>query len=189
MIISHFKNLNLKNIEGEIWRDVIGYEGIYKISNKGRVKSENRLLMYDRKLGRGIEPKRVFARIRKQKLNKHTGYLMIGLSLKGKPKQVTIHSLVGESFLNYKRGQGMKSYSNFINHKDGNKLNNNLENLEVITLKENVRHMFKQGLSTTNHRVLYKGIKYYSKSEMRRQLNMPETRQIKLIKNGECKVL
>ena len=174
----------------EIWKDIKGFEGVYKISTLGRIKTVERTIYYDRNRGKNeLESKIIKERIRKQKFNKHTGYMMIGLNAHGKNKSFTIHSLMGETFLDYKRGQGKKGNSNSINHKDGNKINNNLENLEVVSLANNVRHMFKTGLSTNNHKVKYNEIEYYSKSEMRRQLKISERKQRKLIESEECKVL
>jgi len=62
--------------------------------------------------------------------------------------------------------------------KQGNKLNNNLTNLKIITHRENCIHAFKNGLKDNNHKVAYEGIEYYSKSEMRRQLKMSEKSKI-----------
>ena len=188
MELSPVKNLDLDDIKDEVWLDVFKYEDIYQVSNRGRVKTKFRKMYYDRGLGRGKELKTVYPRIRKQKLNKHTGYLMIGLNSKGKATNYTIHSMVARAFIeNYKpEGTGK---GRCTNHKDGNKLNNHVENLEVITISENVRHMFKNGLTTNSHKVKYNGIEYYSKSEMRRVLKMPEKIQNKMIKEGSVEVL
>ena len=148
-------------LKGEVWKDVVGWEKFYQVSNLGRVKTKKRIMHYDRNRGCGIEKKTVYEKIRKPKLNKHTGYLMVGLNGKGKPKNVTIHSMVSKSFIENYPSQG-KGKGKCTNHKDGNKLNNNLENLEVVTVAENVRHMFKNKLSTSNHVVKYNGVEYYS---------------------------
>lgn len=82
------------DLDGEIWKDVVGYEDVYEVSNFGRVRAKFRVMMYDKNLGRGVEKKTVYQKIRKPKLNKHTGYLMVGLNSKGKSVNATIHSLV-----------------------------------------------------------------------------------------------
>ena len=170
-------------LQGEVWKDVIGWEEFYQVSNLGRVKAKERVMYYDRNRGCGIEKKTVYERIRKPKLNKHTGYLMVGLNGKGKSVNVTIHSMVSKAFiLNYK-GEG-KGKGLCTNHKDGNKLNNKLENLEVITVADNVRHMFFNGLTTSNHKIKYNGIEYFSKAEMMKQLGISEHKQRKLIAEG-----
>lgn len=146
------KNNDNLCLEGEIWKDVIGWEDLYEVSSLGRIRTKYRIIYYDKGMGRGIEPKTVQPRIRKQKLNKHTGYLMVGLNGKGKSKNITVHSMVAHAFIQYYEPQGIgKGYC--TNHKDGNKLNNKVDNLEVILLEDNVRHMFRTGLSTSNHRV------------------------------------
>jgi len=163
----------------EEWRDVIGWEEFYEISSIGRVKCKQRVMYYDRNLGRGIEKKTVYEKIRKQKLNKHTGYMVVGLNGKGLSTNVTIHSMVARAFIkNYiSKGRGKGSCTN---HKDGNKLNNSVENLEVISFGDNIRHAFTTGLSSS-HPVTYKGVYYYSKTEMRRVVGVGESRQKKML--------
>ena len=178
------ETLDLKN---EVWKDVISWEEIYMISNLGRVKIKNRNISYyvknDPKRDTFLCPRNIKEKIRKPKLNKHTGYLMVGLNGKGKSQNVTIHSMVAKAFI----GDIPRGYN--ANHKDGNKLNNNLTNLEIITHRENCIHAFKNGLKNNNHRVKYKDIEYYSKSEMRRVLKMSEKIQNKMIKEGSVEVL
>lgn len=182
------ETINQLCLEGEIWRDVVGWEDIYEVSNLGRVRTKFRIMYYDKGLGRGIEPKTVYPRIRKQKYNKNTGYLMVGLNGKGKSKNVTVHSMVAHAFIQYYEPQG-KGKGLCTNHKDGNKLNNNVNNLEVIELADNVRHMFKNGLSSTNHKVVYKGDEYYSKAQLKRELNIRDKKLAKMIKNGEVSAI
>jgi len=180
-----YENLCLEN---EIWKDVVDWEDFYQVSNFGRIRCKEREMFYDRMTGLGIQKKMVYSRIRKPKLNKHTGYLMVGLNGKGKSQNVTIHSMVAKSFIGnyYSVKEGKKLC---VNHKDGNKLNNNLENLEITTMKENVNHAFKTGLHTNNHKIMYKGEEYYSKTEMRRVLKISEKQQNRMIENGLIKVL
>lgn len=172
----------------EIWRDVIGWEEFYQVSNLGRIKAKERVMYYDRNLGRGIEKKTVYEKIRKPKLNKHIGYLMVGLNGKGKSVNVTVHSMVARAFIeNYKsegRGKGKS-----VNHKDGNKLNNCSENLEVISVKDNIRHAFKNNLVPSAHRVKYENVIYFSKAEMRRRLKISEKKQNRMIKEGLIEVV
>ena len=101
----------------EIWKDIAGYEGVYKISNLGRVKSLN----YLRK---GIEKERI--------PNKNnSGYLIVGLHKNGKIKQFLIHRLVAEAFIENPENLPQ------VNHIDENKLNNCVENLEWRSAKYN----------------------------------------------------
>lgn len=103
----------------EIWKDVVGYEGIYQISNFGNVKS----------LGNDKSKKE---KILKKRLGTKN-YYMVGLTKNKKQITKDIHQLVAESFLNHKPC-GLKLV---VNHIDFNTKNNNLNNLEIITHREN----------------------------------------------------
>jgi hypothetical protein len=115
----------------ENWKDIKGYEGLYQISDKGVVKGLKRTI-----LSRWGTPK-----VWKEKTIKtivdHLGYCRVSLCKNGTVKAAKIHRLVAETFL---QGEG------HINHKDGNKQNNNLSNLEFCTSRENLRHAFTTGL-------------------------------------------
>ena len=104
----------------EIWKDIIGYEGVYQVSNLGKVKSLKRN-------GRNSD------KILKQGLNSHR-YLLTSLSKNGKSKTKMIHKLVAEAFLNH-TSCGRKLV---VDHIDNNKINNKLDNLQIITQRENV---------------------------------------------------
>jgi len=100
----------------EIWKDVVGYEGIYQISNLGRVKSlkfgRERIIM-------------AYANGR--------GYLLVGLLKEGLKGTRAIHQLVAESFLEHTPC----GHKVVVDHIDNNKLNNNVENLQLITQRDN----------------------------------------------------
>jgi len=99
----------------EIWKTIPGFEN-YEVSNKGRVKS----------LKFGKE------RIKKQSIN-NSGYLVLNLFKNGKRKQFQIHQLVAITFLNHKPD----GHNIVVDHIDNNPLNNKLENLQLITNREN----------------------------------------------------
>lgn len=114
----------------EKWLDIKGYEGIYQVSNKGRVRS----------LDREIEQWNGFKICRyprKGKIIKGTsngiGYTQVQLTVEGKPKRKYIHRLVIEAF----KGESVLD----VNHIDHIKTNNFLENLEYVTKKENSMKM------------------------------------------------
>ena len=94
----------------EEWKDVVGYEGLYKVSNKGNVLSCNYY--------RNSKP-----HLMKPQKNSN-GYLKVVLSKNKKSKQFTIHRLVALAFLPNPDNLEM------VNHKDENPENNNIENLE-----------------------------------------------------------
>ena len=123
-------------MENEIWRDAPQYEGFYMVSNFGRIKS----LPRTRKCGYG-KTASVKERVLKYKIDKY-GYAIYGLSKNGKSKSHTIHRLVALAFI-------FNPYPillNQINHKDGNKLNNCLENLEWCDCTYNNREAVRIGL-------------------------------------------
>jgi len=100
----------------EIYKDVIGYEGIYQVSNLGNVKSLK------------------FNKEKVLKTYKNTyGYPSIGLRINGLAKIKQVHQLVAESFLNHK-SFGMELV---VNHIDFDRANNRVENLEIVTHREN----------------------------------------------------
>lgn len=109
----------MENIE-EIWKDIPNYEGLYQVSNLGNVKSLNYRCT-------GKE------RILKKVKNKG-GYDTIMFSKKSKIKLFTVHKLVAMAFLEYIPDGTQKLV---VNHKDFNRQNNKLENIEIITNREN----------------------------------------------------
>lgn len=106
----------------EIWKDVIGYEGYYQVSNLGNIKS----------LGNN--------KTRKEKILNpricNAGYFYVNLSLNGKAASKKIHQLVATAFLNHVPC----GHKLVVNHKDFNKLNNIIDNLEIVTSRENTIH-------------------------------------------------
>ena len=104
-----------------MWKDVIGYEGLYRISDCGELFSvrSNRVLNPNI----GVD-----------------GYLKAVLSVGNQRKTVRINRLVAEAFVTN------PSHKPIVNHKDGDKLNNRATNLEWVTIKENAIHASKNGL-------------------------------------------
>lgn len=120
----------------EEWRDIKGYEGYYQISNKSRVKSLARK-RHKTKHGKGGWLKE---RILKQSVNSD-GYFTVVLTKKGIRKPYKVHRLVAKYFIPNKEGKPE------VNHIDGDKLNNDIGNLEWVTKAENVRHAYKNNLN------------------------------------------
>ena len=121
----------IKNLEGEIWKPILDYEGLYEVSNKGRVKSLN----YGGRKG--------YVRLMKPTKWKKGCYLGILLHDGKTRKRKTIHRLVYEAFNGrlpqYDRHAGADKMF-VINHLDDNKYNNRLENLELTTQRGNNSH-------------------------------------------------
>lgn len=103
----------------EIWKDIEGYEGLYQVSNKGRIKS------FKKKFG--TQPTET---IMKQTAT-WCGYIRIKLIKDNKGWTPMVHRLVAKAFIPNPENKPV------INHKDGNRANNDVENLEWVTYKEN----------------------------------------------------
>ena len=110
----------------EQWRNIKGYEGLYQVSNKGRVRS---FVMWN---GHTYKPREKSIILKMSKTT--TGYWKVELSNRGKRKSHKVHRLVAAAFiLNFQNKPN-------INHIDNNPLNNNVENLEWCTQSENLYH-------------------------------------------------
>lgn len=112
----------------EEWRDVVGFEGLYQVSNLGRVKGLDRLV--------DTNINNVNRRIHKGKLLKpqfnNKGYKRVNLCKNGNKNQAFVHRLVAEAFI-----PNPNNYP-VVNHKDENPKNNCVENLEWCTQKYNM---------------------------------------------------
>ena len=113
-------------LPAEIWADILGYEGLYQASNLGRIRSLNRMVKHSdghlkRMEGTIIQP-----------CISNTGYQRVCLSKDGKKKKFGVHRLVWEAF-NGKIPNGL-----VVNHINECKTDNRLENLNLMTPKENV---------------------------------------------------
>jgi hypothetical protein len=118
----------------EEFRDIKGYEGYYQVSNLGNFKSLDRYIKYS-------DRKPVFVKGKSMNPSiKTNGYLSVMLTLDGTHKRYFVHRIVYLTF----KDEINKSLE--INHIDGNKKNNRLENLEAITHKENIAHAHRLGL-------------------------------------------
>ena len=112
----------------EIYKDIIGFEGYYQISNLGNVKSLDRVVI--RKDGRKQRLKSKYTKIRVN----WNGYLQVSLNVYGNKKVFLIHRLIAIHFIEKPKGK------NIINHKNKNILDNSIENLEWVDYSENRCH-------------------------------------------------
>lgn len=117
----------------EVWKDIKGYEGLYQVSSLGNIKSLD------------------YNHTKKEKqLNlilQQDGYYAVNLMKNGKRKRLRVNRLVASTFLG--------DSDLVVNHKNGNKLDNRLENLEWCSCKENTIHAKKNRLIKTRIIVTY----------------------------------
>lgn len=120
----------------EIWKWVDGYQGFYKVSNLGRVKSVDRYVYCEVSLNK---LQHLFGKVLKSKIDKK-GYAIVYLSKEGKQKAKKIHRLVAQAFIPNPLNLPQ------VNHIDGNKTNNNVSNLEWCDNSYNQKHAHETGL-------------------------------------------
>jgi len=172
-------------MEKEIWKDIPNYEGFYQASNLGRIRSLNRY---------GIYNKFYKGQILKQRNTR--GYLQVNLSKNGKHKTHRVHRLIISSFFGISKLQ--------INHKNGIKSDNRLENLEYCTCSENIKHAYSLGLRNSygekspNHKLtehniikmkeMYKTGEYFQKT-LAKLFNISQTHVSLIVNNCTWKYL
>lgn len=163
----------------ERWKDIPGYEKIYEVSTKGRVRTAK-----GKTTKSALHGERVWRqRIMKLKTDKK-GYKRVMLYKNKSPKQFLVHRLVAMTFIQKEDGKG------YINHLDGNPSNNYLENLEWCDHKENLIHAYDNRMNKNpDPIILYntvtKEIKYFrSKAEASRYLERNHGFISRLVKAG-----
>ena len=118
----------------EVWKDIIGYEGFYQVSNMGRVRSLDRDIIDKNGIVYSLKGSM------REVSSSSRGYQDIGLSKDGEQKTFFIHRLVAESFI-----PNPKSLP-IVNHIDGDKRNNVVTNLEWVNNSQNILHAVETGL-------------------------------------------
>lgn len=131
--IKYWKNLSLKNIEGEVWKDIPGFEGEYQASSYGRIKSLERYVEFERN-GR-LSKRLIHEKIKAQNII-WAGYLRLSV-IENKIKcSKFAHRMVAKAFIENKENKPE------VNHKNGIKTDNRVLNLEWSTKSENSLHSF-----------------------------------------------
>lgn len=133
----------------EIWKDIPSYEGLYQASNLGRIRSMQ-LIKKTRKDSKG-------------------NYELVDLSKNKKPKTILVHRLVALAFIENTNNKPC------VNHINGIKTDNRVENLEWVTMSENLKHSWDNGL----HK------KSYNQSAAVSKMNLTKRKPVSLVdKNG-----
>jgi len=154
--MEYYKNLDLANIiyfceydlvwKTEQWTQIKDYECLYEVSDLGRIKSLNRNLFCTH----NNSFSKIKEKILKQGDNKK-GYYCVRLYKNGTPKQFKVHQLVAIAFLNHILC-GMKLV---VNHKNFIRSNNRVDNLEIVTSREN------GNLKHIQHSSIYTGVSWH----------------------------
>ena len=133
----------------EIWKDIPGFEGLYQVSNCGRVKATKKWNVNCRSF---IDDERIL----KPTDNGH-GYMIVGLRKNTKKHNRYVHRLVAQAFVDNPLNRKV------VNHKDYDKGNNNADNLEWCTQKENVEYSTQRMCHPRNYKLPRSGYKYIKK--------------------------
>ena len=143
---------NYPLIDNEIWQPILGYEN-YDVSNMGRIRS------YSKEYNKNY--------LRKPWLS-NDGYMRITLAANNKQKTLLVHRIVAQTFMAHDTNK------NIVSHKDGNKQNNKLSNLEWVTASENNIHYYHETMQNKKlnlekekylSNILYSIIKNFSHSQ------------------------
>lgn len=149
----------------EIWRDIAGYEGLYQVSNEGRVRSLTRLITTKR----GVV-KRKKGALMKQCLS--SGYPRVALWIENIKTDIRVHALVAGAFIPNPENKAC------VNHINAVKTDNRVKNLEWATIKENNNHAYKMGLHGDMHKRCKKS------ANTRKEKGLYDMRQVLNVETG-----
>lgn len=150
-------NTEVYCLEGEMWKNIPGYEGIYQASSLGRIRSVAGKVTFSERHGTRVWAGRII-KPKNQANMYRTGY-RVTLWKDKQPTDWLVARLVASAFL------GVSEMT--VNHKNGDRTNNNIDNLEWLTLADNIRHAFETGLQSTNKTVIM-----FYKNELKKFMSM-----------------
>ena len=127
----------------EVWKDIPGYEGIYEASTYGNIRTVEGKITHNKRCG----TRRWKSRVLKGRGNNPTTGKRVSLWKDGKCNDWLVARLIATTFL----GTPPEGYT--VNHKDGNRFNNNIDNLEWLSVADNIRHGFETGLYHSQKRI------------------------------------
>ncbi len=123
----------------EVWKDIPEYEGIYQASTEGRIRTVEGKVTHNKR----FEQRRWKSRVMKGRGDSPKTGKRVTLWKDGKSREWLVARLIAITFL----GEPCEGYT--VNHKDGDRMNTNIENLEWLSLADNIRHGFETGLYTS----------------------------------------
>lgn len=157
---------NEEELNNEIWKPIPNYEELYEASNLGRIRTKEGKTTYTKKHGIRLWKQRI---LKYKGEGNQTGY-RVDLWENGKPKTYLVARLVASAFI---KNELFNKHLT-INHINGNRLDNRVENLEWCTLKENIQKGFEDGLykqkkvkvlnKKTNEVKIYRSLSFGSQS-------------------------
>ena len=160
----------------EIWKDIHEYEGLYQVSNTGKVKSVSHYTRNNRNGGLRMTVGKILSQYKMP-----NGYRQVQLSKNEIREKKYVHRLVAENFI-----QNVNNLSD-VNHIDGNKDNNSISNLEWCSHKDNQKHMIENHMTKKATPVICKetGKMYHSMSEAEKDTGICRKTIKKLCASGE----
>ncbi len=174
-VIPHWQNLSLENLEGEVWKEIPNYEGVYSVSNLGRIKSLERDVNY---LDRFTRKKYAMILSTNQDNN---GYVLCRLMNRNIGKTFRVHRVVALAFI---------GESNlFIDHINEIKWDNRLVNIEYVNYRENCHRYQKNRPKKEPIGVSKVDLKYRSAIFYNRKYNLGTFETIEDAKNAYDKAL
>lgn len=174
----------------EVWKDVVGFEGFYQTSSFSNVRSLDRVSTTKKGVVKHTKGKNLSLTVKSNK------YLSVMFSVNSKVKRFHVHRLSATAFIPNPENKPD------VNHKDTNKQNNNILNLEWCTKLENMKHASENGLTTqgeksisaklTSEKVLAIRRLYlinpnFNKTEIAKKLNIADSTVHKIIKRQRWK--
>ena len=164
------------DLEGEVWKDAVGWETSYEVSNLGRVRSKERL-----RSGKAQSVCTVSCRIKKTYLDQD-GYERVSLYYNNQSQLLGVHRLVAQTFLPNPENLPQ------VNHKNGNKSDNRVVNLEWISQNRNIAHSIESGLRDPGFRYtisrLEDGKQFVSAAELAREIDIEYRTLCRMLKDN-----
>ena len=125
-------------MNNELWKDIPGYEGLYQVSSLGRIKSLDRIIYMNHRSGKQAKHYYI-GKILSTRIN-NIGYVKIDLIKNKNKKTFSVHRLVAETFIPNPEDKPQ------VNHINGDKTDNTVENLEWCDAFQNQQHALQIGL-------------------------------------------